>query len=362
MRPSPWADGNQAEGQRRTLWLLRHAKTVTDPPPGRRPTSTVSWPHVAGATPPRSGGCFAGAGEGLGPALQKVPRPTGRAGLAGRPHGGHGRAGPGRDGRSARAAARRGPLRGRPRRGACLRRGACPTTSTPPWSSATTRPPTPSPRACCPPATRRGTPLAMRNGFPTCALGVYAFNVDHWADVADRTAKLVATAGAALRLKASGPCSGSRPGERRMAASPWPPPPHSATAAVDAPRRRSSSSAVSATRVPDMPTGWPSAMAPPLTLTLLLVDAQVVHRGQADGGEGLVDLEEVDGAEVDPGLAGRLDDRPRRLGQQRVVGPGHHAVADELAERAQRRAPWPWPPTSRRQRPHRRRSATRCRP
>ena len=36
---------------------------------------------------------------------------------------------------------------------------------------------------------------------------------------------------------------------------------------------------------------------------------------------------------VDAGLAGRLGDGPRRLGQQRVVGPGDHAVADDLAER-----------------------------
>ena len=32
----------------------------------------------------------------------------------------------------------------------------------------------------------------MRHGFPTCALGVYAFKVDRWADVAAGTAKLVA--------------------------------------------------------------------------------------------------------------------------------------------------------------------------
>ena len=41
-------------------------------------------------------------------------------------------------------------------------------------------------------------------------------------------------------------------------------------AAADVPRRRSSSSAASVTRVPDMPTGCPSAMAPPFTLILFL--------------------------------------------------------------------------------------------
>src|ERR1700722_8049326 len=62
---------------------------------------------------------------------------------------------------------------------------------------------------------------------------------------------------------------------------------------------------------------------------LVLVDAEVVDRGEADGGEGLVDLEEVDGTEVNASLAGCLDHRPRRLGQQRVVRAGHHAGADD---------------------------------
>ena len=39
---------------------------------------------------------------------------------------------------------------------------------------------------------KKGLSSVARNGFPTCALGVYAFNVDRWADVAARSAKLVA--------------------------------------------------------------------------------------------------------------------------------------------------------------------------
>ena len=50
-------------------------------------------------------------------------------------------------------------------------------------------------------------------------------------------------------------------------ASPWPPPPHNAAAPRPPPRRRSSSAKVSASRAPDAPIGWPSAIAPPLTLT-----------------------------------------------------------------------------------------------
>jgi phosphohistidine phosphatase len=35
-----------------------------------------------------------------------------------------------------------------------------------------------------------GHDLALRRGFPTCALGVYAFSVEHWHDVGARTARL----------------------------------------------------------------------------------------------------------------------------------------------------------------------------
>jgi phosphohistidine phosphatase len=42
---------------------------------------------------------------------------------------------------------------------------------------------------------KKGRSAAARNGFPTCALGVYAFDVDHWSDVAAGTAKLVAIFG-----------------------------------------------------------------------------------------------------------------------------------------------------------------------
>ncbi len=113
------------------------------------------------------------------------------------------------------------------------------------------------------PRDKKGLSLAVRFGFPTCALGVYRFNVEGWTDVAEGAAKLVALMAPPLtQLGAPTPsrCPDLGPPERypskrRMAASPWPPPPQSATAAVEAPRRRSSSSAVRATRVPDMPTG-----------------------------------------------------------------------------------------------------------
>ena len=42
------------------------------------------------------------------------------------------------------------------------------------------------------PRDKKGLSLAVRFGFPTCALGVYRFNVEGWKDVAEGAAKLVA--------------------------------------------------------------------------------------------------------------------------------------------------------------------------
>ena len=55
----------------RTLWLLRHAKTVTDPPPGGDDFDRVLAPR--GRRDAKAlGRLFAGAGEGLGPALESA--------------------------------------------------------------------------------------------------------------------------------------------------------------------------------------------------------------------------------------------------------------------------------------------------
>ena len=149
----------------RTLWLLRHAKTVTDPPPGGTDFDRVLAPRGRrDAT--ALGRLFAGSGDGLGPGLEARPPATDRAGVAGRPHGGHGGAGPGRHGRSPGVPLRRGPLRGRPRGGHSPSSGRCPTTSRPPWSSGTTRRHSPSRRACCRPATRRASPVRCGTASP----------------------------------------------------------------------------------------------------------------------------------------------------------------------------------------------------
>ena len=68
-------------------------------------------------------------------------------------------------------------------------------------------------------------------------------------------------AGMALDAEAAHPSRSS------TKATPCPPPTHSAARPRRAPRRRISSSSVSSSRAPLAPTGWPSAMAPPLTLS-----------------------------------------------------------------------------------------------
>ena len=62
-------------------------------------------------------------------------------------------------------------------------------------------------------------------------------------------------------------------------------------------------------------------------------DAQVVGGGDTDRGEGFVDLEQVDVGDAEAGaVEGRLD-RVGRLVEQRGVGPGDLAVADDLRQR-----------------------------
>ena len=63
-------------------------------------------------------------------------------------------------------------------------------------------------------------------------------------------------------------------------------------------------------RVPDMPTGWPSAIAPPLTLTLSSSRPSSRADGDADRGERLVELDQVEVGGRDAlllaGLRGRV--------------------------------------------------------
>ncbi len=77
-------------------------------------------------------------------------------------------------------------------------------------------------------------------------------------------------------------------------ATPLPPPRHSAAMPRFELRRFSAYSSVVSTRAPLAPIGWPSATAPPFTLTRAGIDAELAHDGDRLHRERLVDLEEVD--------------------------------------------------------------------
>ena len=177
----------------RTLWLLRHAKTVTDPPPGGVDFDRVLAPRGRrDAT--ALGRLFAGAGDGLGPALQGVPRPqialvspaartaaTAELVLADMTESPQRRldgAVYGADPEEVLALVRALPDDA----DAAMVVGHNPTAQALSQGLLSAR-------------DKKGRSAVVRRGFPTCALGVYAFDVDHWADVAARAATLLVIMG-----------------------------------------------------------------------------------------------------------------------------------------------------------------------
>jgi phosphohistidine phosphatase len=174
----------------RTLWLLRHAKTVTDPPPGGTDFDRVLAPRGRrDAT--ALGNLFAGTGEGLGPALEGVARPqtalvspaartaaTAQLVLAGMTDPPQCRLEEGlyaADPEEVLSFVRALP----DDVNAAMVVGHNPTAQSLSQGLLSSR-------------DKKGLSSVVRHGFPTCALGIYAFNVDRWADVAAGTAKLVA--------------------------------------------------------------------------------------------------------------------------------------------------------------------------
>jgi phosphohistidine phosphatase len=174
----------------RTLWLLRHAKTVTDPPPGGTDFDRVLAPRGR-RDAIALGLLFAGAGERLGPDLKHTPRP--RIALVSP---------------AARTAAtadlvlagvtdppqyrlEQGLYAADPEEVLALVQnlpddvdssmvvGHNPTAQSLSQGLLSSR-------------DKKGRSAVVRHGFPTCALGVYSFAVDRWADVAMGKAKLVA--------------------------------------------------------------------------------------------------------------------------------------------------------------------------
>jgi phosphohistidine phosphatase len=174
----------------RYLWLLRHAKTVTDPPPGGSDFDRVLAPRGRrDAT--ALGRLFAGQGNGLGPALKGVPRPT--MALVSP---------------AARTMATTELVVGTMAEPPVLRFDAAMYGAEPfevlellqaldddvdavmvvghnPTAQALSR-------DLLAPRDKKNLSLMERRGFPTCALGVYAFKDRHWADADFEAAKLLA--------------------------------------------------------------------------------------------------------------------------------------------------------------------------
>jgi phosphohistidine phosphatase len=174
----------------RTLWLLRHAKTVTDPPPGGADFDRVLAPRGR-RDAIALGLLFAGSGERLGPALKAAPRPrialvspaartaaTADLVLAGVTDPPQYRLEEGlyaADPEEVLALVRTLP----DDVDAAMVVGHNPTAQSLSQGLLSSR-------------DKKGLSSVVRHGFPTCALGVYSFAVDSWADVATRKAKLVA--------------------------------------------------------------------------------------------------------------------------------------------------------------------------
>jgi phosphohistidine phosphatase len=174
----------------RTLWLLRHAKTVTDPPSGGTDFDRVLAPRGRrDAT--ALGHLFAGTGKGLGPGLKRVPLPqialvspaartaaTAQLVLADMAEPPECRLE--KDLYTADPDEVLAFVQALPDDvNAAMVVGHNPTAESLSRGLLSTR-------------DKKGRSSVARHGFPTCALGVYAFDIDRWADVAAGTANLVA--------------------------------------------------------------------------------------------------------------------------------------------------------------------------
>ena len=174
----------------RTLWLLRHAKTVTDPPSGGTDFDRVLAPRGR-RDAAALGRLFTGTGEGLGPGLKGVARPqvalvspaartaaTAQLVLAGVTDPPEYRLEKGlyaADPEEVLDFVRSLP----DEVNAAMVVGHNPTAQSLSQGLLSAR-------------DKKGLASVVRHGFPTCALAVYSFDLDDWADVAGGTAKLVA--------------------------------------------------------------------------------------------------------------------------------------------------------------------------
>jgi phosphohistidine phosphatase len=174
----------------RTLWLLRHAKTVTNPPPGGSDFDRVLAPRGR-RDAAALGRLFGGAGDGLGPGLRDVPRPQVAlvspasrtvataelvlGDMADPPRCRFDADLYGADPEEVLAFVRE--LSDNVRSAMVV--GHNPTVQT-------------LSRSLLPAREEEALSGVVGHGFPTCALGVYSFDVDRWAGLAEGTAQLAA--------------------------------------------------------------------------------------------------------------------------------------------------------------------------
>ncbi len=174
----------------RTVWLLRHAKTVTDPPPGGTDFDRVLTPRGR-RDAIALGQLFAGSGAGLPAGLRRLPRPqvalvspaartTATAELV-------------LNAVSDRPELRfdQGLYQADPDEVLTSLQGlsdevtAAMVVGHNPTAHALSQ-------GLIRSGDKKGLSLAARVGFPTCALGVYSFKVETWSEVGAHGAKLVA--------------------------------------------------------------------------------------------------------------------------------------------------------------------------
>ena len=116
---------------------------------------------------------------------------------------------------------------------------------------------------------------------------------------------------------------------------PWPPPTHMVSSPNCLSWNCRELMSVVVMRAPVMPKGWPTAIAPPLTLSLSGVDPELACRRDHLGREGLVDLDEVDVVDGEPGAGERL--REASTGPRPMISgdSAAHAGRDDPGERGQ---------------------------
>ncbi len=118
----------------------------------------------------------------------------------------------------------------------------------------------------------------------------------------------------------------------RSIETPWPTPTHMVAIARLAPVRASSRAAVPTIRAPLMPSGWPSAIAPPFALTrgVVILERKFAQNGERLRREGFIQLDDVDVVDREVGSS-------KQLSRRRHGADPHHRRGDARSGQVSRR-------------------------